>query len=340
MTVPVLSGDPAATPDRPAAARRLLRRAAAPGPDGLVCAIDPESAGWDWTTFHVYRLDPGQRVTRPADDKERLLLVLEGKASLKVGDEDLGVQGSRMSVFDGPPPRPARGARPLARGRHRHGSPGRHRRGPRRRGPGAQALIAPEDILVEARGEGNTSRRIHHLLPPRPRPVASSRSRSTPRRQLVQPTRRTSTTPRTRPWRLGWRTTTTSSRSRPGLRLRPRVHGGPLAGRGTHPDGWRRRSDPRGLPPGRRPAGYDCCFRRDRRPDRRLVLHPRPGSCLAHDLSPAAPRPGRDRAVTSIDRGPAPRPRRPCAAAIDDRLSCLHDQPAIAGGSAPLTEDP
>ena len=28
------------------------------------------------------------------------------------------------------------------------------------------ALIAPEDILVETRGEGPTTRRIHHLLPP------------------------------------------------------------------------------------------------------------------------------------------------------------------------------
>ena len=50
-----------------------------------MCGIDPESAGWDWTTFHVYRLEPGQRVTRPADDMERLLLVLEGKAVAQGG---------------------------------------------------------------------------------------------------------------------------------------------------------------------------------------------------------------------------------------------------------------
>ena len=166
MTVPALPGDPVATPDRPAAARRLLRRAAAPGPDGLVCAIDPESAGWDWTTFHVYRLEPGQRVTRPADDMERLLLVLEGKASLRVGDEDLGVQGSRTSVFDGPPPpvllvEPGRSLEAVATTGALvaiGAAPG----GEVRR----TALIAPEDILVEARGEGNTARRIHHLLPP------------------------------------------------------------------------------------------------------------------------------------------------------------------------------
>ena len=166
MTVPAFPGEPVTTPDRPAAARGLLRRAAAPGPDGLVCAIDPESAGWDWTTFDVYRLVPGQRVTRPADDMERLLLVLEGKVSLRVGDEDLGVQGSRMSVFDGPPPpvllvEPGRSLEAVATTGALvaiGAAPG----GEIRR----TALIAPEDILVEARGEGNTARRIHHLLPP------------------------------------------------------------------------------------------------------------------------------------------------------------------------------
>ena len=174
MTVPVSPGDPAATPDRPAAARHLLRRAAAPGPDGLVCAIDPESAGWDWTTFHVYRLEPGQRVTRAADDMERLLLVLEGQASLRVGERDLGVQGSRESVFDGPPP-PVVLVEPGAPGRGR-----RHDRtpwSPSARRPaarsGARRSSRPDDILVEARGEGNTARRIHHLLPPgAPRPAA------------------------------------------------------------------------------------------------------------------------------------------------------------------------
>jgi 5-deoxy-glucuronate isomerase len=131
-----------------------------------VCAIDPASAGWDWTTFHVYRLEPGQRVTRPADDMERLLLVLEGKASLRVGDEDLGEQGSRMSVFDGPPPpvllvEPGRSLEAVATTGALiaiGAAPG----GAVRR----TALILPDDILVEARGEGNTARRIHHLLPP------------------------------------------------------------------------------------------------------------------------------------------------------------------------------
>jgi 5-deoxy-glucuronate isomerase len=166
MTVPATTGDQAASPDRSAAARHLLRRAAAPGPDGQVCGVDPESAGWDWTTFHVYRLSPGMRVTRAADENERLLLVLEGHAAITVGERDLGVHGSRASVFDGPPPpivlvEPGLGVEITATTEALVGvaaTPG----GEVRR----TALITADEILVEARGEGNTARRIHHLLPP------------------------------------------------------------------------------------------------------------------------------------------------------------------------------
>lgn len=163
MTSP--TAEPVAHPDR-SAARRLLRRAADPGPDGLVNGIDPVSAGWDWTAFHAYRLAPGQRVERAADDMERLVLVLEGRALLVVGDDDLGEQGSRTTVFDGPPPpvllvEPGRSLSAtattdalIAIG----AAPG---------GPVSRtSLVAPRDILVEERGEGNTARRIHHLLPP------------------------------------------------------------------------------------------------------------------------------------------------------------------------------
>ncbi len=163
MTHPTV--DSVAHPDR-SAARRLLRRAADPGPDGQVCGVDPESAGWEFTAFHVYRLEPGQRVERAADGMERLLLVLEGRAILTAGDDDLGEQGSRTSVFDGPPPpvllvEPGRSLSATATTSALvaiGAAPG----GPVRR----TALIGPEDILVESRGEGSTARRIHHLLPP------------------------------------------------------------------------------------------------------------------------------------------------------------------------------
>jgi len=144
----------------------LLRRRSLPDRFGLVCHVDPTTAGWDWTTFDVYDLAPGGRAERPADGMERLVLVLEGHARVVAGQDDLGVVGSRTSVFDGPPApvvlvEPGRGVSVASQERALvaiAAAPG----GAIRR----TALIAPDQILVEDRGHGSTSRRIHHLLPP------------------------------------------------------------------------------------------------------------------------------------------------------------------------------
>jgi len=55
-----------------------------------VCGFDPASAGWEWTTFHVYQLTEQQSVQRPGDELERLILVLEGYARVHAGERDLG----------------------------------------------------------------------------------------------------------------------------------------------------------------------------------------------------------------------------------------------------------
>jgi 5-deoxy-glucuronate isomerase len=152
--------------DRPGAARYLLHRAATPGPDGLITGIDPASAGWTYTTCHVYRLLPGASVDRPADDQERVVLVLEGRAAVTLGDRDLGTVGSRASVFDGPPP-PVILVEPGLPVNVTAATPALVVIGAAPGGPVARtALIPPEDVLVETRGTGQTERRIHHLLPP------------------------------------------------------------------------------------------------------------------------------------------------------------------------------
>jgi 5-deoxy-glucuronate isomerase len=149
-----------------AAARPLLRRAAAPNADGLIVAVDPESAGWDFTELAVYRLAAGQCVARTADDRERLVLVLEGRARVRAGEHDFGVVGSRDSVFDGPPPpvilvapgTPVEIAATSEVLLALAAAPG----GPARR----TALVEPASVHVETRGSGQTLRRVHHLLPP------------------------------------------------------------------------------------------------------------------------------------------------------------------------------
>ena len=144
----------------------LLRHAAPPAPDGTIVDIDPASAGWEYTGITAYRLRPGQRVARPGDDRERLVLVLEGRAEVRVGETDLGPLGSRASVFDGPPPPVVLVAPRTAFDLVAQtdalvvvaSAPG---------GPvEITRCFGPDEILVEARGSGQTARRIHHLLPP------------------------------------------------------------------------------------------------------------------------------------------------------------------------------
>ena len=149
-----------------AAARPLVRRASPPAADGLIVGVDAPSPGWDYIEFAAYRLASGQRITRRGDDRERLALVLEGRARVCAGTADFGEIGSRASVFDGPPPpvvllAPGESLDVVAAGDALvaiAAAPG---------GDVARtALIDAADILIESRGSGRTQRTIHHLLPP------------------------------------------------------------------------------------------------------------------------------------------------------------------------------
>lgn len=149
-----------------AGARHLLRRSAAPDSTGQIVAVDPESAGWEYLDFAAYRLCAGEGTARVADGRERLVLVLEGRATVRSGELDFGVVGSRASVFDGLPPpvilvAPDRPVEVIAATDALvvvAGAPG---------GPVLRTTCVPADeILVETRGSGQTERRIHHLLPP------------------------------------------------------------------------------------------------------------------------------------------------------------------------------
>ena len=257
MTAPAL-GETVAHPDRSAAARHLLRRAAAPGLDGLVCGVDPESAGWDWTTFHVYRLRAG-----PARDAPRGRDGAPRSSSSRVtrpsrwGTATSASRARATSVFDGPPPpivlvEPGLAVEIVAdteRPRRRRGCPGRPRpadRAHRRRrhpgrGPrgGQHGPAHPPPAAAVRRGR--PPHRLRGLHPGRQLvelPAAQARhgepaGRGAPRGALLLQVREAGA----------------------GLRIRARLHAGPLARRGDDADGRRPRARAGGLPPGRRPGG-------------------------------------------------------------------------------------
>lgn len=74
------------------------------GSRGEVHRITPESAGWRYVGFSLYRLRPGDRAAEATGDREVILVMVEGKARISGAGQDWGELGSRMDVFEKTPP--------------------------------------------------------------------------------------------------------------------------------------------------------------------------------------------------------------------------------------------
>ncbi|QDA37001.1 5-deoxy-glucuronate isomerase (plasmid) [Paracoccus liaowanqingii] len=140
---------------------QLLRRPF--GTHGEVQRITPADAGWRYVGFSVHRLRPGERVDGVTGDCEVILVMVEGKAQIAGAEQDWGVLGDRMNVFEKTPPHclylpggqdwvaeavtdctiavcsaPAHGGHPARR-------------------------IGPDGITLTARGEGTNTRYINNI---------------------------------------------------------------------------------------------------------------------------------------------------------------------------------
>ena len=74
------------------------------GRTGKVHDVTPESAGWGYVGFGLYRLAPGEVAAEATGDREAILVLVEGKANVTGGGEDFGEIGDRMDVFEKTPP--------------------------------------------------------------------------------------------------------------------------------------------------------------------------------------------------------------------------------------------
>jgi 5-deoxy-glucuronate isomerase len=140
-----------------------------PGVSSLVRrppSIHPDGTAWQFIHFEARRLQPGERLEADSGPNETALIFLGGHAQLALGDRLFDVAG-RSDVWDDQPPwlallPPACPYSVNARTSVEVivvGAAAEDRtRAPR--------LIAPDDMLVERRGEGQTLRVVHHLLPP------------------------------------------------------------------------------------------------------------------------------------------------------------------------------
>ncbi len=67
---------------------------------GKVHDITSETANWGYVGFGLYHLKPGERVEENTQDREVILVLVEGKACISAGGIDLGEMGDRISVFE------------------------------------------------------------------------------------------------------------------------------------------------------------------------------------------------------------------------------------------------
>lgn len=74
------------------------------GEHGKVHQITPQSAGWRYVGFSLYRLRPGDRVAEAAGDREVILVMVEGRARFEAAGRDWGELGERLDVFEKTPP--------------------------------------------------------------------------------------------------------------------------------------------------------------------------------------------------------------------------------------------
>lgn len=143
-----------------AASDRLENR----GP-GCVVDVTPESAGWKYVGFRVYRLEAGQKVSALEKDREVCVVVLSGKADVTAGDRNFGAIGERDSVFQDMGPAavfvPANNRIVVTGVTETEvafcSAPGSADQRIR--------YIAPQEIEKEVRGEGTNTRMVRAILP-------------------------------------------------------------------------------------------------------------------------------------------------------------------------------
>jgi 5-deoxy-glucuronate isomerase len=73
------------------------------GSSGRVVQVTPQSAGWTYVGFELYRLKPGDTASGRSDSQETCLVYITGKGRALVSNDILGELGGRTSVFDGKP---------------------------------------------------------------------------------------------------------------------------------------------------------------------------------------------------------------------------------------------
>jgi 5-deoxy-glucuronate isomerase len=126
--------------------------------------ITPESAGWRYVGFEVFDLGPGRTLERSLAGREQCLVLLSGRAAVRIDDQDLGTIGQRRTPFEGkpfaayvPPAAVMRVTAATSCELAVCSAPGNGGLPPR--------LIRPDEVGEEVRGIGTNTRYVRNILP-------------------------------------------------------------------------------------------------------------------------------------------------------------------------------
>lgn len=136
----------------------------APQQGGALLHLPREKAGWQWMSFYVHRLLPGQKFETVTESEEAAFVILGGTCIANWGQGPIQV-GKRTNVFDGLPYTlytpsqcsvsiSAETTCEIAECR----VPSAAKLEPK--------LIAPSEVATSLRGGGNASRQIVDVIPP------------------------------------------------------------------------------------------------------------------------------------------------------------------------------
>jgi 5-deoxy-glucuronate isomerase len=132
--------------------------------DGRVLHVTPQTAGWVYVGFDLWKLGKGQVAKGESKDRETCLVFVSGKGRVVVGKRDVGVVGERLSPFEGKPWSvyiPAGTAWTVAAETSLElgvcTAPGS--------GKVPTRIIHPDDLGQQTRGKGTNTRYVTNILP-------------------------------------------------------------------------------------------------------------------------------------------------------------------------------
>jgi 5-deoxy-glucuronate isomerase len=135
-----------------------------PKDSGELLRLPREKAEWDWLSFFVHRLQPGEVLRRQTGDEEAVFVILGGTCAANWGQGPKLI-GKRKNVFDGFPYTlylPTRAEATFMAETICEIAECRVPSGAKYQ----PALIEPKDVVTSLRGGGNASRQIVDVLPP------------------------------------------------------------------------------------------------------------------------------------------------------------------------------